>query len=320
MGLGAALFLLVNVKFTGVPYAVMIGAAGAGAAWIWRGMPAAIRQATPAALAVALGVLGAGWNPYVTNWRTKGHPLYPVYGAGAVDVMTINTPDRMRGRNRFAKLGMSILAVSTNFDGPWLKAPFVVRPSELDIFVAPDVRGGGFGVFFSGALALAAVLLAALLARARREALPMLALAGAILGSVLANPEGWWARYAPQLWLIPIALALAAWLAPRTSWRRGIGLLVLAVLVIDAALVLGLNLAKNWPDDAALRAQLRELAASRASVDVDFGAFISNRIRFQEAGVKFRETSLTCPSPIGLKRAEIYTHFCQPKGEGGRDR
>jgi len=131
--------------------------------------------------------------------------------------------------------------------------------------------------------------------------------AAVILGigaSGLVNPEAWWARYAPQLWLVPL---VPVWLSQAVGRRlvAASGGVVLLILALNAALV-GASYARfQTKMTSALRAQLVSLSHGASTpLVVHFGEFRSNRVRLRYAGIPYVEVNapgdLPCPNPHQL--------------------
>ena len=167
---------------------------------------------------------------------------------------------------RLEKLTRSVLAESSGAESmPRWKVPFTVSKRELYIFFNTEPRYGGFGPWFGSILAVTLVGYL-LVGRAMVRRVWMI---GAVLSllvtlSALVNPEAWWARLSPQLWLVPIILLSAVALgAPRWT-RRGAAVLVF-LLLGNSALVATLSWGRAVEKNRAFReqmAQLREYAAS----------------------------------------------------------
>jgi hypothetical protein len=306
----AAAVGLVNAKFTGAAYAAIAGACLVAVVVAAAGRRAAARVAVVGGLAVVVGIAAVGWSPYVTNWRSKGHPLWPLAGPGTVDVIAPQLPPGFERMTRVEKLGISLFAASSRPPRVQAKWPFQIVGGEPPAFAKPDVHIGGFGPWFGGALLLAAA--SAFTRRALRGAAAgAVALAAVALASALANPEAWWARYAPQVWIVPIALACAGLLAVpagRDRLRRGMAAAALVALCANAALVLVNATGRRLREQAQVRAQLAELAGASEPIPVRFNDFGGSRYRLREAGVRFREVeALPCPEPTKLveSRAEL---------------
>ncbi len=314
---GTAVALVVNVKFSGVAYAPVLVVAVCCLALRLRGPRPAAAMASVAAVAFAVGALAIGWNPYVTNTLAKGHPLYPIAGPHAIDVLSLNLPRGFRAMNRFERLAVSVFSVSANGIPGELSArpkiPFTAARWNFGIFGAPDVRLGGFGPLFSGALVVAAILALASLASAPRAATPWVFAALSLLISTLVVTEGWWARFAPQLWLVPFVLGLAP-VVGKPRLTSSLGGLLLAVLAANAVLVLVFHLQHKVTLEKAVRAELRALSAEPSGIDVRIQYFEGVRFRLDEAGVRFRVVeTLSCQRPQIIAASDAL--WC-PHGSG----
>jgi hypothetical protein len=317
-GIAACASLAPGLKFTGVAYACLFAAGTVAVAWRWH------RSATrPVVIAcvggLAAGTLLVGFNPYVTNWRTRGHPFFPLAGPNAIDVVAGQVSPGFLAHSRLARVALSILAESQNDRDadPTLKWPFTWAAGEPVPFRWPDVRFGGFGPLFSGALVLSlAALLAAL--RSDRRAVTLAAVVAAgLVATALVNPHAWWARYAPQVWLVPIVLALGA--STRAGGRAAVALAAATFLTaaVDAGVVGTNAIRRGRKHSAALQAQLASLAREPVPVAVRFGpSFESHRQRLRDAGVRFVEADpLPCARPETLDSS--VTEFCRGGGQAG---
>ena len=295
LALCSALMLLAQIKFTALVYAVLLGGALLVLFFFcdrqkrWKTVLAWL------AASLVLTVVVVGYNPYVTNTLAKGHPFYPLAGKGAVDIMTSNSPHDFKDINSLSKLGISLLAQSENIATPketTLKWPFTFSEQELKVFLAPDVRVAGFGPWFGGAVLLTfLIVLALLLGQDRRKALPFFVASIILLITVLINPESWWARYVPQLWLIPLLVTLAGWDAQAGLTRYGSRIL-LAVMLVNMLLVGSAHTLGQRSINAMAEQQLEEIKASNKTMIVDFRHFNANRIRLQEAGIPYIEQKI----------------------------
>lgn len=150
----------------------------------------ALILASVAAFAAIVSVLIA-WHPYVTNFIDRGHPLYPLLGEGAVDIMTGNTPPEFMGHGRVVNF-----LISVAYPG----APTY------------DNRVGGFGPF----MLLMLIISVYWIIRYRRVAGALsIYIAMWVVVSCFFFRESWWARYISQLWLLLPIAALTALRAGR---------------------------------------------------------------------------------------------------------
>ncbi|MCE5285878.1 MAG: hypothetical protein LLG02_08535 [Pelosinus sp.] len=304
IGLVMTIVLLANVKFTGVVYAVCGG--GLLISWLW-----SLQQRSRIFPVIKTGLIGlllavclAGFNPYVTNTLYYGHPFYPLYGAGTnnMDIMTSNSPKSFFIMNRYEKLFYAAFSKSENaveLDLPQLKVPFTYEKREVEFFLtATDTRIGGFGPLFGGLLIFSALLFLVLWRRQRQRGLYAVAVASTIFLSAIVNPEAWWARYAPQLWAIPIVAAIGA-LSVRQGYIRLGGWVMAALLTFNIVLVTVPYAVGNYYASAAWGEVLDELKAVNEPFSIYFGEFRSKRTQLHERGIEYVEVRYNHHLPNG---------------------
>jgi hypothetical protein len=284
-----AAILIIQVKFTGLVYVTVL-LAGYIALLAWQKRPWR-KPFSRVVLALALGTFLFGVNPYVFNTLENGHPFYPFFGRGEFPIFSLrtDTPPEFLEANRVANLAASVFSRSRVWPPEsTLKAPWQVDRGEWRAFQEPDVRTGGFGPLFPAAMVLSLALLA--ICWRRGDAAPWITTAVIliIIASVLPVYACWWARYAPQVWLIPlVALAPLGSAAVRQNWHR-LSWLVLLILLTNVARIALVNWRANLDATRDTAADLADLRA-HSPFKVAFGNFRSKRIRLQEAGIPFIE-------------------------------
>jgi hypothetical protein len=194
-------------------------------------------------------VVLVGYQPYITNIIHKGNPFYPAITIEKdKDTVVKNiergqAPEAFMEKNRFSKLVYSLFSRSDNNIKrmPRLKIPFTLHGSELVAFTGPDTRYGGFGPLF-GSVLLLVIAFVPLLFKLRRLILiyPLIAMA-VVLISTLINPEAWWARLSPQLWLLPMIFIISSYYFKKNKlikyWRG----FVIFLLLINCSIILVKN-------------------------------------------------------------------------------
>ncbi len=307
---GAALVLGINIKFTSAVYTGgLLAALGLGLLWQGRFKALLPRLGWWAAVCL-VGILVTGYSPYVRNTLEYGHPLYPTFGSeGKVEdfsiQMRLNAPpgfsENPPVHNLWVSLASPSMNYNTNPDDTPIKVPFTFTRAEFAAFTSTDVRLGGFGPLFSGALVLALAGLA-LVRLPRAQAWGWGWALALTAGLTLANPESWWARYVPQFWLFPLGVAcgllLSAdppWLLPfiknstRVGWlRRLVGWGILGVLLANSLGVGGISLDRTIQSTRAARQVFASLAASGEEIMLYRGMMLSTEETLAAYGIPFQ--------------------------------
>jgi len=144
--------------------------------------------------------------PYILNLVKHQSPFYPSIGKNKTDFMTKQNPIEFQNKPYLYKFIRSIFSSASDarMNNPqtpklYWKMPF---SAHYDMpFGAEDIRISGFGHLFSGIFLLSLLFSAYLIYK--RKGLVALAL---IYSTVLLNPVCWWARFVPQLHLLPVII------------------------------------------------------------------------------------------------------------------
>jgi hypothetical protein len=160
----ASAILCINAKLTGLVY-LCFGCAAGGLYVLMKRRDLLIRYAAFQLACILLGAVVFGFNPFVTNTVHRGNPFYPWLGSAAHPSFAqrgqdpnelYETPNNMKGRSRFVRLGYAIFShpgPQTFYNGEpaQLMWPFNVRWNDFTVFRFHEVRISGFGPLFSGA-------------------------------------------------------------------------------------------------------------------------------------------------------------------------
>jgi len=320
LALAAVIAMLVTVKFTGLVFAVVL-LAGLALAVVLRRRTVRWRVVLGClAAALVFGTFVTGFSPYVVNTLQHGSPFYPLFGPGSVDIMSNNEPSNFVHGNSLQRLGLSLFSrsldvspVTVGSTVSHLKVPFSLDRSEIRPYLSFVTQVAGFGPWFGGALLIAALLTVLLLGNRMSRSDPLVLwafFAGAVVAvSALINPQAWWARYSPQLWLVPVIVGLAGVYRGPSKWHRAMGWALCVVLLLDSAFVgfvsfanvaharreisTVLDTAASWPDGVVLRQ----------------GIYEESWIKLQERGIRYRivsdDTTMTGGLPIPYTTAII---------------
>lgn len=324
-----ATVFLVNIKFTAIAYAGLI------CFWLivaviarhWTNRKAVLHEfrrvlfRIPVKRAVivllgsgVIGLLIFGWNPYVINTVKHGHPFYPLAGKDKIDIMTENSPDDFIGKNRLKTFLLSYTSKTEDAATPRTSHRAELWPIPWNDFhnVNVDTRVAGFGPLSPWILIGSAVLCLLTLAFRWRIGVVSALLAAALLTTVFINPEPWWARYVPQLWLVPLLFVTAAWVSKQPVVRIA-GLLLLIVCMADAYKSGDFILRAALKQSGEVKAQLHELAGKRLIVHPE--GFTSVSVRLAERGIAYRiaDGDPPCEKPVQFAYTPAY--YCEQNGE-----
>ena len=160
----------------------------------------------------SIAIFLVGSSSYVKNTIEHRNPLYPIIGKNKVDIITTMQPKSFKDKSMIDKFIISIFSKTENvtyYSGkPSLKLPFIVYKEEINSLLVPDVRIGGFGPLFAFLLIIsfiAFIISIVIFIKNNKKnisyvLLPILAI---VITMILVG-ENWWARYVPQLYLIPV--------------------------------------------------------------------------------------------------------------------
>jgi len=302
----SALIVTLHCKFTSTVTAITV-VLGVTALLFARRDPRARSFASLSGATLAFGLLVLGFHPFLTNIAETGAVFYPIptsVGIGQASenlaFQEVQLPYDFRGKNRFEKLARSIMSRPANphdeirsiFRWPWQ-----FDGTEFDIFGLPDVRVGGFGALYPAALILA-LLAAAFGWRTTKSGLTAAGLTAILLGSVFLNPECWWARYTPQLWLLPFFVAIAIETAHTARGTKLLGRIAIVLLIVNSAAIILTNVSQSVEGSRQLRQELTSIGDSGRPVRVSFGRFRANELRLRLLGVPFSEENApSCGAP-----------------------
>jgi hypothetical protein len=308
--LAACTLLLVNLKFTGLVFALALGGGLVVLHVLAGARQAAGRFAAAGLLSSVVAVVLVGFQPYVTNLWFHGNPFYPILGADEAaraemaGQFQIWAPAAFMEKGRIDKLARSLAARSSGAESmPRLKWPFTVTKQELYIFFNTEPRYGGFGPLFGSALvATLLVFVAAVRTVDRPRLICAVFVAGLLILTALLNREAWWARLSPQLWMAPVVL-LVALAAGCAVWTRRTAAVLLLVLLANSSLVAALSWGRAVQKNLEFRAQAAELRAMSRKGPLRISAPSSFRMltefRLHRMSVPFeRAAEPTCARPL----------------------
>lgn len=202
---------LINIKFTVLGY-VLLFCGFFGLYLIWtKSFKANLKPILWVCGAILFGTLFIGYSSYVKNTIYFQNPFYPLetnttYNNGALFMAPKTFSENNRVTN-FTKAMFAKTGYSNYYNQPLnYKIPFSISKYELERYAFSGVMIGGMGVWFSGILILGFLMyiIAFIHDKNSKRKWGILYLSLALFGSCFILQAPWWARYAPQLFLLPI--------------------------------------------------------------------------------------------------------------------
>lgn len=275
-----------NTKFTGVVYMMVFCVTELAMLVVLKNKAAFRHLFSVYLFAGVFGVCFIGYNPYITNIVRHGNVGWPIMGHGKKDIIGTQINPEFAEKSRFAKFFISYNSRSVNSktEEPRLKLPGSVKVSELKVMVGADARFGGFGPWFNIGLLLSAIGILFLAVRRSFTPLRVMFLVG-LLASVFVNPECWWARYVPQLYILPVVVAAWGMKDANVRVRKSFALLPIVLAVNLCLVVCGQPYIylKEMYGQVKLNLELKEAyKKSRKPMYVDFDHFYSRTASIME--------------------------------------
>jgi hypothetical protein len=295
--------LACNLKFTGPVYTALI-LLPFSIWWLLQRRLVA-RELLLCGIAASV-LLAASINPYFTNLRDFGSPVYPL---NEWDVMEDQMSPGFLKEHSLKKLLISLTfsnLADRSFDNAAtdernFTSPFQSRGfDEFKKFGGTaDLRIGGFGPFFGITIAVT-LLAASLLIVGPRNGFGFAAVALGTLLSVVVNPQMWWARFVPQMWLLPVLVATAA---SRSRIAKALALIIVLLLGVTSLIAVIGRATSSYAATAAYKDNLKRLGDVPLQVDTSASelSFLPTlAYRLHEQGTTFEVAMGKCATPIDL--------------------
>ena len=281
-----ALIILINIKFTGVIFAIAIAGYIFLKEWITN---KETRKQNITRLLV-VGLLGSFflYTPYIkNNLIENGHVFHPLMGKNSSEFHQDYVPDIIKPYSPFQRVILSNFVTVCNRSEGAFKIPFTFSITELQRFRNGGPRGGSFGVWWSGILVLSLLYYFFGILKHRKEfkISHYELITVCILILTFANAAGWWFRYTPFIWLIPLFFLLSikryqAYVLP----ERGL----FAIALINGLLTLSISMGAKMLDTKRFERKILQLK-NEQPVSIDFGNFYGNKFLLKEYGIEYVE-------------------------------
>lgn len=299
---GLALISLINVKMTGLAYASIIGASTfLGLVFLRRHSG---RFASIFSAAWVVAVLVVGFHPYITNTIQYKTPFYPI-GAVIKNPLEHQIHRSFLEKSRLEKLAYSLAGRQNDtLSMPVLKSPFVISKSDIWKYASTDVNFGAFGPLFFLVLIELLVVGAFVLIKERKISFFLVFAFLLLLTTMAPISEMWKARYAPQLWLLPIILIIALY-NNNQLWVRLAAMAGWAALIVNVALVSYVNLGSSYTRSLDFSKSLALLIKNDYGdkiLEIYFPSrIVTHKARLSEYGISYKMVDApTCANPTNI--------------------
>ena len=278
--LGSLLIILINIKFTGLLYG--------GIFCLGYFIPYLIKKLRIKEFKslcynvlifitiVLCAVLLVGSSSYIKNTFDHSNPLYPLIGKDKIDIMTYLQPESFQKRSALEKNFYSLFSRTANIGmfnngEPELKIPFTFNGYEITQ-ISCDTRIGGYGVLFGGIFILSLLILLIYfiveIVHKRYNDLLYLGIPFLIVFLIMFTiSDSWWARYSPQLYLIPI-MALFVLMKKNSKMIKLFSILLFILLSFNSFLIFRQIVNKYIPPSGKTRMNLNEFKNKELNISL----------------------------------------------------
>jgi hypothetical protein len=315
--LASILIVVINIKFTSIVFGAIFTCGMLFIYLVCKNRKAFQRTLIVSILATAFAVGIVGYFPYIINTVQYHDPLYPGMKMLQSEAAK-QTPNSFLHRNRFSKFFISFFSHTDDLHlyldkdpSIPLKVPFTVNKTDLFNAAKPYVvHMAGFGPFFSGICLAAIAFFCLFLFRLKRwnSWIPVFIMIGTVLFSVFIISEAWFARYAPQLWFVPIILLIVSEYDRRITISKfrnviyGIALVNISFCLVSFPYI--------YYKSAQINYELGQLKATKQIIPVEFTYYTSNRVRFFEHEIPYREIKI--PDSTAIFMVNSSTKYLAP--------
>jgi hypothetical protein len=135
----------------------------------------------------------------------------------------------------------------------------------------------------------------------------------AVLASTLSMPEAWWARYIPQLWMVPILTVVLVMSAAPRGKLHFLSRVLVVILCVNQLLIALPSTINAIVQSNLLTQQLGQLRTVETRITADFNYFVSTEFRFAEWGIAYEAVDeLTCDASQQMQIVATETRVCLP--------
>ena len=229
-----------------------------------------------------------------TSLATKTKLATPSYGVGLYSY----APDSMARMSKAEAFLRSHFAPTATMTEEWQwKFPFWLNRRELALFedLNSDPRSGGFGPLYGGIFILAFLAFLHALFKNMIPWVGWVPVLGILVSCLLS--QTWWARWVPQGWLVPMALAVPVMSLRPIGLGGGLARASIAVALVNSVLIFAFYTSGCLQNQAVLARQLAFLKNMPQPLSVHMPNFPSNETWLMDAGLRFKKIDHEPPMP-----------------------
>jgi hypothetical protein len=130
--------------------------------------------------------------------------------------------------------------------------------------------------------------------------------------SIVVNPQMWWARFVPQMWLLPVLVATAA---SRSKGARVLALIIVLLMGVTSLIAVIGRPTTSYVETLAYRENLKRIGDAPLLVDTsdsELNFLATLTYRLHEQGTTFEVATGHCATPIDL----LVIQGCRSDGRG----
>jgi hypothetical protein len=232
-----------------------------------------------------------GYNPYVTNYIERSHPLYPIIGtekypsvyesSGKDNNEIYETPHNLKGKHVilrmfYASFGRPDNAPYYKYKDAELIWPFTSKFSDWNAYHFHETRVSGFGPYFGGSLIIAFILILSILIFDKTNRWIALLFVLSLLSTLAFSKHFWWPRLAPHFWLTPIIPVILYFLKPTFKKLYFSSWILASLLIINGGIVLLSHMGWETRSSIELRKQLTEISNNKVPIEINYGVFVKS--------------------------------------------
>ncbi|MFO7557099.1 MAG: hypothetical protein R6W88_18040 [Desulfobacterales bacterium] len=287
--------ILINIKLSAVIFFAALTSIFFIYLWVIDELRFSISFAKITLVSSLIGVLFLGFNPFVTNYSTKGHPLYPAMGKDAYNFVENNTPENYWALKPPVRLLASIFSKSSLARGKGqfgeLKLPIKIYSNELESFRETNTKIGGFGPLFGLTFILSIFGFIFYLftnLTAKKRIISILLIFSTLTFAAII-PTSSVARYVPFVWWIPCLVVCFLFINKGILYKIA-GSLIAVTLIINSVIVGVSYYPYNLEQSKKLDRQLYDLSQNIVSpIYINVGQFGSTKIKLSQYEIPFNE-------------------------------